>query len=284
MAREAAARIARRFGVTSIDEHELTAMQRDTDRTTYLLDVRSPEEFRAGHRPGSRSAPGGQLIQALDTYVAVRNARLVLIDGDGARANMTASWLIQMGVKDVSVLTDGLNAPDLVVGDDPRVVAGLGEATCTFIRATELNHALDKKQVTVIDLASSIEHREGHIPGALFAVRSRLASAVADIPLADSVVLTSPDGVLARLAAPELARLTTKAVSVLEGGTTAWVKAGFTLAKGAASIAGEPDDVWYRPYDRDDNIERAMQAYLDWEIGLSAQIARDGDARFAATP
>ena len=283
-ARAAAADIAQRFGVRGISDEKLATMQRDTDRTTYLLDVRSPEEYRAGHRADSRSAPGGQLVQALDTYVAVRNARLVLIDGDGVRASMTASWLIQMGLKDVYVLTDGLNCPDLVVGDEPRVVAGLGETACIFIRPTELRHALDEKQVTVIDLASSLEYRSGHIPEAVFAVRSRLAAAVTDLPLAGSIVLTSSDGVLARLAAPELARLTTKAVSVLEGGTTAWAKAGFALIKGAASIAGEPDDVWYRPYDRNDNIEQAMQAYLDWEIGLSAQIARDGDAKFAAAP
>ena len=38
----------------------------DPDRPLYLLDVRDPAEFRESHRPGSRNAPGGQLVQATD--------------------------------------------------------------------------------------------------------------------------------------------------------------------------------------------------------------------------
>ena len=54
---------------------ELERMRLDTARTLYCFDVRSPEEYRAGHRAGFASAPGGQLVQATDTYAAVRNAR-----------------------------------------------------------------------------------------------------------------------------------------------------------------------------------------------------------------
>jgi hypothetical protein len=38
--------------------------------------------------------------------------------------------------------------------------------------------------------------------------------------------------------------------------------------------------VWYRPYDFKENIEAAMQQYLDWEVDLVPQVARDGDAGF----
>src|SRR5580658_4096293 len=66
-------------------------------RTTYLLDVRTPEEFATGHLPGSVSAPGGQLVQAIDRWVGTRGARVVLIDDAEVRAVMTAQWLMQMG-------------------------------------------------------------------------------------------------------------------------------------------------------------------------------------------
>ena len=42
----------------------------DPHRTTYLLDVRTPEEFDAGSLPGAVHAPGGQLVQATDQWVA----------------------------------------------------------------------------------------------------------------------------------------------------------------------------------------------------------------------
>jgi rhodanese-related sulfurtransferase len=66
-------------------------------RTLHRFDVRTPEEYAAGHLPGFASAPGGQLVQETDHHVPVRGARIVLVDDDGVRASMTASWLAQMG-------------------------------------------------------------------------------------------------------------------------------------------------------------------------------------------
>jgi hypothetical protein len=40
--------------------------------------------------------------------------------------------------------------------------------------------------------------------------------------------------------------------------------------------------VFLRPYDRNEGVAEAMRAYLDWELELMAQIARDGDAPFGA--
>ena len=47
-------------------------------------------------------------------------------------------------------------------------------------------------------------------------------------------------------------------------------------------IATNVNDVWLRPYDRGTGVEDAMQAYLDWEVDLVAQLARDGTARFGS--
>ena len=44
------------------------------------------------------------------------------------------------------------------------------------------------------------------------------------------------------------------------------------------------EDVFWRPYERDAHIKAAMSAYLDWEIGLLEQVARDGDAPFRIGP
>src|SRR3989440_1859833 len=96
-ARQRAETVAARFGIRRIDRATLDAWQRDADRTTFVLDVRTPDEFAAGHLPGSVSAPGGQLVQAIDRWVGTRGARLVLVDDASTRAIMTAQWLQQMG-------------------------------------------------------------------------------------------------------------------------------------------------------------------------------------------
>ena len=287
LARERAAAVAARFGVREIDADEL-ARWRNEPRTVYLLDVRSPEEYRAGHKPGSRSAPGGQLVQATDRYVGVRNSRLVLIDDDGVRATMTASWLIQMGWAEVRVLAGGLPGTGLDEGDEPQPVLGFeaAKAAAPGIGPTVLAGELAEGRATVIDLADSLAYRDGHIPGARFAVRSRLEKV---LPLKDDTqpVLTSPDGVLAILGAAEAAKAAGRPVRVLNGGTASWTASGRTLEDGPDPLSEEgehPDDVWYRPYDRTSGIESAMRDYLSWEIGLVRQIEKEGGTRFRKFP
>ena len=68
-------------------------------RTLYVLDVRDPAEYEAGHVAGAISAPGGQLVQATDQYVRTLGARLVLVDDSEVRAVMTASWRSSDGME-----------------------------------------------------------------------------------------------------------------------------------------------------------------------------------------
>src|SRR5258708_3955800 len=155
----AAAAVARRFDVRKIGLAELERFGAEPDRCSlYLLDVRSPEEFRAGHRPGSRSAPGGQLVQATDAYVGTRNARLVLVDDTGVRATMTASWLIQMGWPEVFVLEGGLEATPLERGPAPRVVLGLEGLAAERVTPAELQGLLDRGEAVALDLRTSLPY------------------------------------------------------------------------------------------------------------------------------
>lgn len=90
--------LAKRASVRTVDQQGVADWLADTTkRTTYLLDIRSTEEYEAGHVPGSISAPGGQLLAVSHRTVATRGARLVLIDDDGTRAVTTAYWLQQRG-------------------------------------------------------------------------------------------------------------------------------------------------------------------------------------------
>ena len=87
-----------------------SALQSMDDGVTYLIDVRSEDEFEAGHISGSINVPGGQAVQRADDFVAVRNAQIVFISNESARAVMAAYWYRQMGFVNVLVLQGGLRA------------------------------------------------------------------------------------------------------------------------------------------------------------------------------
>ena len=281
---EVAARIAARFGITRIDKRTLESWRAEAaQRSLYVLDVRSPEEYEAGHLRGARSAPGGQLVQETDWHMATWGARVVLVDDNGVRATMTASWLKQMGWSDVAVLAAGPVDGDWEAGPHVPRVLGLAAASAPQIDAMDLQDRLAAGKVTVIDFNLSTRYRLGHIPSAWFAIRSRLGAALASLPSDQAIVLTSPDGALAALAAAELQTVVSVPVMTLVGGTQAWVRAGLPLETGATRMMDRPDDVFLSPRERGQNREDAMREYLTWEINLVNDMAEDDDHRFRVT-
>ena len=175
----AARKVADLAAVQRANSRDLARFVAETSRSSYLLDVRTPEEYAAGHLSGFRSAPGGQLVQETDVTAPVRGARIVLTDDDGARANMTASWLAQMGWE-VWVLDDPIGAEALMANLGPQ----------------------------------------------------------------------------------------------------AWIATEPQLDEAQKQRAAAPGGRYRRPYEGTDNPRAAMQAYLDWEYGLVAQLARDGTHGF----
>ena len=303
-AKAAAQEVARRFGITRIDRPTLARLRADAARTLYLFDVRDPDEYAAGHVAGALSAPGGQLVQATDAYIGTLGARVVLVDEAEVRALMTASWLRQMGFADVFVLAEAgaeteAPAAPLLGEPQPRELA---------IDCADLAALLARDAATVVDLSLSRDYRAAHIPGAWFAIRSRLAQALAKIPLRGTLVLTSEDGVLAGLAARDTCRPresgdpvhTDSAVITgsrlprfalgrddsvvevrwLDGGNAAWRAAGHPLTDADPRMADEAIDVWLKPYERPHDTTQAMRDYLAWEVDLPARVAADGTARF----
>ncbi|MDC7683761.1 rhodanese-like domain-containing protein [Asticcacaulis sp. BYS171W] len=96
-ARNRARNVAYRAGVKRITAADLTVLKQDTHRTLYRFDVRQKDAYEAGHIAGFANVPGGQLVQETDHYAPVRGARIVLSDDVGPRADMSASWLAQLG-------------------------------------------------------------------------------------------------------------------------------------------------------------------------------------------
>ena len=284
-AQTAAEAVAERHGVAIIDEDTLQQWQAERDeRSLFVFDVRGPEEYAVAHRPGISSAPGGQLVQETDMFVGTLRARIVLLDDTGVRALMTAAWLRQMGWQEVAVLRWQAFDATLIGGAEPEVWLGIEKVSCETVSADALSRAVARKEVTVVDLSVSRHYKAGHVPGAHFAIRARLADTIGNLPGANPLVFICENGRQSRFAAEEAAALTQRPALALEGGMRAWHAAGFATDSGGETWADNPDDVWLKPFERGLNLEQAMEEYLSWEVALVEQIERDGTTRFDVGP
>ncbi|WP_169543242.1 rhodanese-like domain-containing protein [Sneathiella aquimaris] len=273
----AARTVGVKAGVELLEKDGLLALQRQAEEISlFVLDVRTIEDFAAGHIPGSHFSPGGQLVQATDEYVAVKNAHLVLVDDREVRAWMSASWLKQIGWSNVFVLTD-LRGFELASGRDDQT-AQRGDITPLELDAVNASG----EAAAVLDLANSLAYRKSHIPGSYWIIRSRIAEDLNFLPLVGYIVITADDERLAHLAVRDVKAARPLAiVHVLTGGNEGWRQAGLPTEEGDTRLLSKQDDLWYKPYDNREKIRQRMQEYLDWEVALVPQVERDGNTRFS---
>ena len=276
-AREVAARLAAEDGTPLVSPDAVAERWSHRDRENVsMLDVRTREEYEAGHVPGSIWAPGGQAVQATDEYVAVRAGWLVLICDGFGRSIMTAGWLKRMGFPHVAVLEGGVSAWErsgrpLETGQPAPAPFGYEAAQRVVERVAPgplgpsglLGHDV------VVSVDPSDVYQRGHLPGAIWIGRGRLELAIgrAAPDPTRGVLLTCADGVQSTLAAATLRRMGYAAARVLDGGVAAWRAAGLPVETGLGSMQGEADDVVQKPYERG---RAAMEAYLRWEEALDA--------------
>jgi len=241
----------------------------------YLIDVRSEEEYAEGHIAGSINVPGGQAVQRADDFVAVRNAPVVFISGDAARAVMAAHWYTQMGFPNVAVLEGGLESwrrsgEALVSGRRAATPLGFeaARAAVRSIGVDALRQSLAVPSALLLDVGSSQEYESAHIPGAKWMSRGWV-----DIKLPEfcpnrtqRILLSCADGTQSVFAASGLAHSGYSEVFVLAGGVRAWIAAGQGTESGLTDCLTESNDVVLSPSIRGSNED--MQKYLDWELKL----------------
>ena len=255
-----------KFDISLISDEQFSAWKKDENRSLYLCDVRTAEEFALNGLPGAQNTPGGQMIQATDQFVGVRNARIVLCDSDGVRAITVASWLKQMG-HDVSVLQDGIQSKASL--ERPQIDHRLGLVP---IDITELQAILQSNAATVLDIRGSMQYRHAHLLNSIWAIRPRLQEIIGST--SKSILIISDDPAL-----------TYGALLELEGSGLnihLYEVEGPQLPKEFETISSKvlpPDsdciDFLFFVHDRHDGNKDAARRYLEWETGLIAQLDED---------
>ena len=278
-AEDYAARLAEEDGVRYLDVVTVQSMLDEREqRTCYFVDVRTAEEYAAGHIPGFRWFPGGQVVQRSDDVLVVKNCPVIFCCDGRARATFIASWYRQFGFEEVYAVDGGTTAwassgRPLETGSGGVSPTGLEEARgqVKLLPPQELDA---DRPASIIFVETSSDFSNGHVPGARWAPRGSLELQISDIaPDKDAAIaVTCNNGQNAAFAGAALKGLGYRNVSVLEGGMAAWRQAGLAVEQGLSGVMRPPTDVVVSGPER--NFADMMH-YLRWETALGEKYVVD---------
>ncbi len=272
-------RLAEEDGVRYLDVATVQSMLDEREeKTSYFVDVRTTEEYAAGHIPGFRWFPGGQVVQRSDDVLVVKNCPVVFACDGKARATFIASWYRQVGFEEVYAVEGGTTAwsasgRQLESGSGDPGPMGLEEARSQVKMMTpqELESA---NPASIINVEVSTDFSNGHVAGARWVPRGSLELQIGEVApdKSASVVVTCNSGQNAIFAGASLKVMGYQDVSVLDGGMAAWRRAGLDVEQGLSGIMRPPTDVV--PSGPERNFADMMH-YLRWETALGDKYAAD---------
>lgn len=274
--KERARKLAEKHQVKFVDTQTVKSWLDETDRTTFLCDVRTPEEYANGTVSGAQHTPGGQLVQATDQYVGIRGARLVLIDNEGVRAPAMASWLAMLGWE-VAVWENAFNESERIgvattsVPQKKLTDIENEEHGFKIIKADQISEQLNKG-VKLIDLRPSMKYRESHIKDSIWSIRPVLNKLTKQIS-GQSVLILAEDLEIAKLAGKDLKEMDVREISLNLDTPKEWALANLPL-ESTEDIPADSEciDYLFFVHDRHDGNKAAARQYLAWEMNLLAQI------------
>ncbi|CAN5410584.1 rhodanese-related sulfurtransferase [soil metagenome] len=273
--------LSERFEVPHIALADFQAWLGDEARTTYLVDVRTAEEYAAGHLDGAIHVAGGQLVQTLDKWLAVRGARVVLADDHQVRADVTAHWLRQLGW-DASVLAYDPTRASLVKGSQPSGAAPEPLQPVVDELDSVRAAALLSQGAVALSGDSSQQFRAAHPAGATWVNRSRLNSLPIAARSAPTLLLFGHDDQALQLIALDLReRNPSQQVFAVRGDVDAWRAAGIAVeATPDLPADAQRIDFLFWLHDRHLGNAEASRAYLAWEGELPKLIGSPAQAGF----
>ena len=266
--RQRAKRLFEKYQIETVDQEQVRRWCNDDARTVFLLDVRDPQECKDAGVAGFFNAPGGQLIQATDQYVGVRNARLVLLDTDGVRAPVVASWLWMQGWE-VYVMTHDAGQ-DIAL--TRNVKAHLKDQSINEVSADQVS-MLISRGYKVFDLRSSADYRKGHLESASWTIRPKFTETFTKSGNPEKLLLVGSDIATLEIATHDFHLLGATDIVAYAGDMTALENLGCKLLSTPDLPADEERiDYLFFVHDRHDGNKEAAKRYLSWELGLVAQL------------
>jgi len=189
-----------------------------------VVDVRSPEDFAAGHISGSINiALSGQFATWAGTLLGL-GAKPVLVAETDAQIEEATLRLSRVGIEDVrGYLTGGVAA---------WAKAGLPLVHTAQISAEDLNQKLKENSIRVIDVRRDSEFQSGHIAHAENRALDNFPQGLPEVDSVHPVAVHCKGGYRSMIACSLLERAGHRNVLNVIGGFDAWQHAGLPEVSG----------------------------------------------------
>ncbi len=195
------------------------------DSDAVVLDVRTTDQFAAGHVPGSINiALSGQFASWAGAVLGL-SSRPVLIADTAEQLAEARLRLARVGIEDVTGYLEG--------GTDGWKHAGFALAELPQITVQELNGRLQGRAAHVLDVRRESEWDVGHIDGADWYPLDRFKAALPEIERSQPVAVHCKGGYRSVIACSLLQRAGYNNIINVIGGFDAWQQAQLPVVAGA---------------------------------------------------
>jgi hydroxyacylglutathione hydrolase len=195
-----------------------------------VLDVRPAAEFGAGHVPGALNIGlGGQFASWAGALIQL-STPLIVVAADEAQVDEAVTRLARVGHDTVRGYLRG--------GMDAWRESGFEVSTVEQVSVAELRRLLEEGEgLQVLDVRRTVEFNAGHAPSASNTPLSpRLREEAARLDPERPLAVICAGGYRSSAATSLLRPLGFRRLYNVEGGTGAWVSAGYPVEKPAAII------------------------------------------------
>lgn len=166
--------------VKTMDAATLQGIQDDKEKKEecLVIDVRSEEEYKAGHVKFAINMPVDTFADNLASIEDWKDKSVITVCNSGKKSGEAAEILVENGFKDVT------NAEGVKDG-------GYNLVTWGNIRADELQKAGDEGEVVIVDLRDAADYEAGHFKTAINADPEKMEDVKDSLPSdMDAMIIT----------------------------------------------------------------------------------------------
>lgn len=195
-----------------------------------VIDARPPEDYAAGHIPGSLSIPAGSAFGTWLGWVVPHDRPLILLLSSVDDWDRQIRQALRIGHENVSGYLDG--------GLEAWRASGGPVEVGARISVSDLAKRLEREpDLVVIDVRQASEYEAGHVPGALHLHAGDLPNRLSELPRDRPVATICASGYRSSVAAGLLRQAGFRDISVVCGGLPDWRAAGYPVETGEADPA-----------------------------------------------